>query len=302
MVVPPGARCLVLGDFMLDEVCEQMSPPSPPLSSHGPLSVVATGISAGGAGTVARLLASATGGICVGGFVGDDVFGQLILDDLHRHGVLTASLLRLASLRSRRRVWVTVHGRPTMRINFEPCRVREDCAIPVHLAENLSLSDLEMLVINDFGKEFHLLQIPAKSGSRPFVVVSTKRRDILRYSSADLIFLNLFDFYDSGVEATTLPTRDMMRALAYEVRGYCPGGLVITAADAGFLWLAESGDERFFSKSVKAVVNSVGAGDTLVAATVAAMLRGMVLEDALSEGLLAASKAVEAPNIGLSSL
>jgi len=291
-----NARVLVVGDVMLDRFVyarvSRISPEAPvPV-----LSITREAASLGGAGDVARNIASLGGRATLIGGRGEDAAGDHMAELLAREARIDDALVVLEDARTTEKIRYIADQQQVMRADREapwPDRVNEIAlaaareAVPHH----------DVLVISDYAKGFlppgligDLIML-ARSHGKP-VIVDPKGAEFARYDGATVITPNrneagLASDMDTGSDAA-------VAAAARKLLDTLPalGAVLVTRGPAG-LSLAERGQEIVHVPSrARDVFDVSGAGDTVVAALALSLAAGSDLQSAARLANVAAGIAV----------
>lgn len=291
-----GRRVLVVGDLMLDEYregeVERMSPEAPVpivrVSSHR--------TAPGGAGNVARNVASLGASCGLVGVVGRDVEGDKLLEDLADAKIDASGVVALASRPTTHKLRIASGTRQLVRLDRE-----EGGALPDDEASRLrsacaeAIEGADVLILQDYGKG--LLAggmaewVIALARDRGVPVVADPKEDLARFRGVDLAKPN-------AAEAETLGAAlgagaGVGRALLEKLRETIGGGeIVVTRGGDGMTALDGAGAMIEVPTEPRAVFDVQGAGDTTVAALALAKVARASLAEACIVANAAASVAV----------
>ncbi|MDR3077169.1 MAG: PfkB family carbohydrate kinase [Planctomycetota bacterium] len=296
-----GARIICLGDVMLDRYirggASRISPEAPVPVVH----VSRRASTPGGAGNVAKNLADLGLHPVLGGVVGDDAdageLDRLFLGNAAYDGFF---LLRDHTRPTTVKTRVVAGIQQVVRFDDEDAsplsaglnkRLLAKVAELLPSARALALSDYAKGVVNpDLAREAIRLAVAAGVP----VAVDPKGRDYAKYSGADLVKPN---------------HRELVEAAGSEVRGDLEAAaagrslmdrhgiknLLITLGDRGMLLLrggVPAPEPILFPSLAREVFDVTGAGDTVLAALVAALAAGASLEEGARLATLAAGLVV----------
>ncbi|MBN9546590.1 MAG: D-glycero-beta-D-manno-heptose-7-phosphate kinase [Alphaproteobacteria bacterium] len=264
------ARVLVVGDVMLDRfVYARVSRISP----EAPVPVLAIereAASLGGAGNVARNIASLGGRATLIGGRGDDEAGDHISELLAREAAIEDALVVLEEARTTEKIRYIADQQQVMRADREA--PWPDSANDMALAAaREAIPHHDVLVISDYAKGFlspalvRGLIALARTHGKP-VIVDPKGADFAPYDGATMITPNrseagLVTGMDTGSDAA-------VAAAAQDILARLPslGAVLVTRGPAG-LSLVERGHPIVHVPSrARDVFDVSGAGDTVVAA------------------------------------
>lgn len=265
-----NARVLVVGDVMLDRfVYARVSRISP----EAPVPVLAIereAASLGGAGNVARNVASLGGRATLIGGRGEDAAGDHISELLARESAIEDALVVLEEARTTEKIRYIADQQQVMRADQEapwPDSVN-DMALA---AAREAIAHHDVLVISDYAKGFlppdlvRALIALARSQGKP-VIVDPKGMELAQYDGANVITPNKSEARlatgmktgsdaDVAAAAQTLLTR--LSAL---------GAVLVTRGPAGLSLVERGRDTVHVPSRARDVFDVSGAGDTVVAA------------------------------------
>lgn len=292
-----GRRVVVVGDLMLDEYrvgeVERMSPEAPiPV-----VRVAERRCALGGAGNVARNVASLGANCRLIGVIGEDVEGEAFAAALAGEAIDASGVLRSGERPTTHKLRVASRDRQLLRLDREstgPLSER-DAARLRHAVEG-ALADCDALVLQDYGKGvFAAPETAALVGlarSRGVPVVADPKHDLARFRGADLVKPNEEEARRIGAALGAGPEID--RALLEKLRAAIGGGqVVVTRGGAGMTALAQDGRRVDVATERLAVFDVQGAGDTTLAALALARLARASLVEACIVANAAASVVVE---------
>src|SRR5438445_5300466 len=147
---------------------------------------------------------------------------------------------------------------------------------------NLPSSALERLVALAAGKPVFAIAISPAKVVRLMPVLG----------QLALVFMNRREAVVLAGVSTNAAERDMIDGL--RCSGLASG--VVTAGSAAVLGFDELGAFSILPPAPRKVADVTGAGDALAGATIAALLRGLPLRQALRDGVAAATLAIESAN------
>jgi D-beta-D-heptose 7-phosphate kinase/D-beta-D-heptose 1-phosphate adenosyltransferase len=290
---------LCIGDVMLDEFVygdvSRISPeaPAPVLLAKRSESNV------GGAGNVARNIAS-LGAQCIFiGLIGDDAPGAALERALAQQPNIKATLVRDAARPTTRKMrFVSEHFSTHMlRADWEMA-APASAAIERQLIETITptIDRADIVLLSDYAKGVltpglirAVIDTATAKGKR--VIVDPKNADLAIYRGATLLTPNRKEF----AEATRRPigTLNEIADAAHEVIAHvgCEAVLV-TRSEDGMTLISKGGDRVHVPASPVKVRDVSGAGDTVAAALALAMAAGAEWDTALRIASAAAAVAV----------
>jgi D-beta-D-heptose 7-phosphate kinase/D-beta-D-heptose 1-phosphate adenosyltransferase len=291
-----NARVLVVGDVMLDRfVYARVSRISP----EAPVPVLAVereAASLGGAGNVARNIASLGGRATLIGGRGEDEAGDHIAELLARETAIDDALVVLEDARTTEKIRYIADQQQVMRADREapwPDVVNEMALA----AAREAIAHHDVLVISDYAKGFlpptliRALIALAKSQGKP-VIVDPKGAEFSPYDGASLITPNR---HEAGL-ATGMDT-DSDAAVAAAARHLLGrllalGAVLVTRGPAGLSLVEREEDAIHVPARARDVFDVSGAGDTVVAALALSLAAGSDLQNAARLANVAAGIAV----------
>ncbi len=290
------ARVLVVGDVMLDRfVYARVSRISP----EAPVPVLAIEretTSLGGAGNVARNVASLGGRATLIGGRGEDDAGDHIGELLAREPAIEDALVVLEDARTTEKIRYVADQQQVMRADREARWPDPENAMALAAARE-AIGHHDVLVISDYAKGFlspplvQALIALARSHGKP-VIVDPKGAAFSHYDGATVITPNRSE---TGLVTGMEPVSDAVVAdAAQSLLSQLPslGAVLVTRGAAG-LSLAERGREIVHVLSrARDVFDVSGAGDTVVAALALSLAAQSDLQSAARLANLAAGIAV----------
>ena len=299
----PRSPVGVVGDFYLDEYIHGspmgISPEMPVLRMVGE----GTRHVPGAAANVAANFAGLGAPVSAFGILGADRNGDVLTAELERRGVAVADLVRDPSrvTGTFSRIIARVAGggdHHLLRLDRDNPRppataVLDDLAARV----TARLGELRALYLADYdetagragvlGPAF-LARLVQEAKARGVVVAGSSRRHVAELAGVDHLFCNLAE-----ARALGLPSEDRLEAWANAARRqYGLQCLCVTLGDAGLLCSAP--DDVFRVSALPTLaIDTCGAGDSLAAAFVLAVLAGASPREAAAVGTRAASIVVQ---------
>lgn len=281
-----GHRVLLVGDAMLDEYlegdAERISPEAPiPI-----VKVAQSRLLLGGAGNVARNIASLGGKACLVSVCGRDNKGDML------KSILAASAIE-SSL-------VTLEGRPTtlktrvIARNQQMLRIDHEDNTPLRAEETAKILDAiravidnySILVVSDYGKGVvnealmrGLTALCAASPTQPRVLVDPKTPNYPLYAGVHLLTPNT---KETG-EAAGLPVRNKEEILAAGraiLASLRSDHLLTTLGAKGMALFADHKTVWHIPTAARKVFDVTGAGDTVMGTLALCLSAGIDLLDA----------------------
>lgn len=290
---------LCVGDIMLDEFVygevARISPeaPAPVIAAKRSEMVV------GGAGNVARNVASLGARCLLVGAIGDDPAGQSLRSALAGHKGIETSLIVDPSRPTTRKVrFVSEHySTHLLRADWELAKPLDDLREQALLEQALNaLSKAGALVLSDYAKGvltprvIRTLLDAAKKASKP-TVVDPKVSDFSVYNGATVVTPNRKELSD----AVRRPLSDAAEVVdaAEELRGLAGTQAVLATLGEEGMTLVREGAEPLHIPAHPVQMRDVsGAGDTVVAVLAVMLAAKAELEPAIRAANAAAAVAV----------
>ncbi|MCD6571252.1 MAG: D-glycero-beta-D-manno-heptose-7-phosphate kinase [Deltaproteobacteria bacterium] len=269
----------VVGDLILDEYIwgdvQRISPEAPvPV-----VDVQKESVQLGGAGNVAQNLVSLGAKVILGGVVGEDNPGRIMLDLFRQQGISSPLVLvdpeRDTSVKTR----IIAHTQQVVRIDKE---VRS--LIPDDVRDRLinlfkgSINSIDAVIISDYGKGVVDKKLIGKvvnlaSKNSLLVSVDPKERNFPFYRRVGLITPNIKEL-SYGASIPIKEDADVIAA-ARKVKSLLDCGMVLTTRGEKGMSLLDTDDKIIhIPTSAKAVYDVTGAGDTVIACFTLALVSG----------------------------
>jgi D-beta-D-heptose 7-phosphate kinase / D-beta-D-heptose 1-phosphate adenosyltransferase len=288
-----GRRILCVGDIMLDRFCycaiERISPeaPVPVLHVQNRRAVL------GGAGNVARNIATLGGEAVLVGLTGEDAAADELLGLLHNTpGIVDAhigSVCRPTICKTR---YIAGHQ--------QIMRVDEESTLPLDAHELHTLLDaidreiagVAAVVLSDYGKAVVNRKILRATISRARarqipVFVDPKTEDFRRYRGATCVTPNLGELS----RAARMPVRteaEIVAAAMRVLRDAQADAILCTRSEKGMMLVEASGAVHVEAARAREVFDVTGAGDTVIAVLALGVAAGYPLFDAMRLANIAA--------------
>ena len=280
-----GGKVLLIGDIMLDEYLEgdveRISPEAPiPI-----VRVAESRFLLGGAGNVAKNIATLGGSAHLISICGSDTHGNTLEDLLHQDGI-TARLQHLASRPTTLKTRVIARNQQMLRIDREatvPLSQTETEAL-LHSVENL-IDEYSIIIVSDYGKGVvsrelmeGLCRLRDGSATKPQILVDPKTPNFSLYQKVCLLTPNAKE----TSEGAGLPVRNREEILAagkaiFEKLG-CEHLLTTLGASGMALFLSPE-SAWHIPTAARRVFDVTGAGDTVIATLALGMASGVDLLD-----------------------
>ncbi len=292
-----GARVACVGDVMLDRfVYGEVTRTSP----EAPIPVLARTreiAMLGGAGNVARNVASLGGTAALAGVIGDDPAANealaMIGADAGMEGHLVAERGRPTTVKTR----YVAAGQQLLRVDSEDSRpVGKDAEARLLNAVKHATADAGAILLSDYGKGAVTQAVieaclAAAKASGAVLIVDSKARNFARYGAADIVKPNAAEL----AAATELPTgtdAEVEAALARALDLSRAKAVLVTRAAKGMSLAVRGQGVVHFPGRPREVFDVSGAGDTALAALGLALAAKASPQDAVTFALLASGVAV----------
>jgi D-beta-D-heptose 7-phosphate kinase/D-beta-D-heptose 1-phosphate adenosyltransferase len=276
---------LIVGDVMLDRFvngsAQRISPESPV-----PIVLIQSTLDVpGGAGNVARNVASLGARCTLAGVVGDDGPGAELLRLLSAEPGVTPALVPDGRRPTIEKTRFVAQGQHLLRADREEGGAigEEARAALLELAE-AALPDADVLVLSDYGKgvlgrDLARRLIDSARGAGVPVVVDPKTADLSIYAGASVVTPNRKEAREAAGEdpADDAAAERVGRAL---LASFDMGALLVTRAAEGMTLVPRDGAAVHLPASAREVFDVVGAGDTVVATLAVGLGAGLPLDEA----------------------
>lgn len=280
-----GGRILVVGDLMLDRyvagAVDRVSPEAPvPV-----MRVDRETEMPGGAGNVARNVASLGGRAALVGSVGDDAAGARLTELLADEEGLTLHAVVRPDAPTTVKTRYLASGQQLLRADVESAaapppdvlsRIAGRARAELPGADVVVLSDYAKGVLSD-GVVAEIVAAAASAGAP--VVVDPKSPDLARYRGAFLVSPNQ-DELSRATGTAIEDDRSAASAAGKAVTEAGVGAVLVTRGAQGMTLVVAGGEPLHLRTRPRQVFDVSGAGDTAVATVAAALAAGHGLEEA----------------------
>ena len=264
-----GLHIWVVGDLMIDEyvtgTVERISPEAPvPV-----VRVQGSERRLGGAGNVARQIATLGARASVAGVCGEDAAAEQLLELCAHGGIDTRAVLKLPGRHTTRKLRVVSHSQQLLRLDWEdikPCSAEVAAQL---LAQLTAGARPDAIILSDYAKGVltpeTLAAVLRARGTVP-LVVDPKHRDFTRYRGATTVTPNLHELEVAC--GRTLQAEDSAGIAAAARALMASAGLesmVVTLGNHGMLVVPADGAETAVPAMRHEVYDVTGAGDTAIA-------------------------------------
>lgn len=278
----------VIGDLLLDQYIEggieRISPEAP---------VQVVNVSKefgrlGGAANVANGLAALGVRVTLGGVIGSDSAGELLLDLCRKKGISTEAVQKVEDRPTIRKLRVLSRGQQMIRLDWEQTHAIDKQTENNILKSFENLQPPDAVVISDYAKGVltdslieNIISMANSLGAA--VAVDPKSRRLEKYGGAMVIAPNLKEFKEAlDRPVQTEEDESIASAAASICRKANVKALLVTMGEAGMaLWISEEGGTLHRIKAAaREVFDVTGAGDTVMAALALGLASGADLHTA----------------------
>lgn len=275
-----GNKVMIIGDLMLDHYMmgdvERISPeaPVPVVRVEREQSLL------GGAGNVARNIASLGGEALLVGTVGTDDDGAL-LERLCKEAQLATRLIRDPARPTTKKTRIIA-------CNQQVCRVDQELAVPLHGAESDELfnalqsviDEYPVIILSDYGKGFicrefmdRLMAMVNAMEKRPLILVDPKTVNYDLYTGVDLLTPNTKEAGEGAGFPVHGQDTVVRAGRALFDRLQC-NNLLITMGGDGMALFDGSEAIHHIPTFARKVFDVTGAGDTVIGTVALALASG----------------------------
>lgn len=276
----------VIGDVLLDQYIEG---DIERISPEAPVQVVNVSKEysrLGGAANVANGLAALGVKVTLGGIIGSDGAGEILLDLCGRQGILTTALQAADNRPTIKKLRVISRGQQMIRLDWEQTHAIEK-KIEESILKALDNTDPpDAVILSDYAKGVLTDSLIRGIVSRAdacgaSVAVDPKSRRFERYKGAAVIAPNLKEFQQVLEDTVDAHDDESMSSAAERIcKSSGINSLLVTMGEAGMaLWTPGGGLHRI-EASAKEVYDVTGAGDTVMAALALGLASGADLHTA----------------------
>ncbi len=293
-----GKRALCVGDVIFDEFVYgetrriSREAPVPILSETRRVAML------GGAGNLARNIASLGGEPFVVSPVGDDAAGHAVAALIAENGAGGDGLIKTPGRTTPAKIRYVANNQQMLCVDRDPeTAIGADAETALIAAATARIAEADVLVLSDYGRGLMtpevsraLIEAARKAGVP--VAVDPRGRDYARYDGADVIKPNAAEL----AEEARMPVHDDASAeealRAVLARLTVTRALLVTRGGAGMSLLEASGPVTHHRARPRSVFDVSGAGDTALAALSLCLAANVALPDAMALADLAAGAAV----------
>ncbi len=292
-----GKRIVCIGDVMLDRfiygAVTRISPEAPvPIMRQAREASMP-----GGAGNVARNLASLGADAVLLGVVGDDAAGRELADLIGAVDGVRSDLIAMRARPTTLKTRFMAGGQQLLRVDSEdvaPISKSTEAALCAAIEDEAK--EAALIILSDYDKGgltdtviAAALQAAQANGIQ--VIADPKGRDFSRYGAVDVLKPNASELahaFDVCVETDA----DTRTALKQAMEAIPAKAIVVTRAAKGMSFLARGGQVQHRAGKAREVYDVSGAGDTSIAALGLGLAGGGDLQHAVQLAIAASGIAV----------
>ena len=276
---------LVIGDLMIDHYiwgdATRLSPEAPvPI-----VNVKSESTTLGGAANVAQNLVALGANVTLGGLIGNDTFGERLIEILESEGIATDAIIKDAQRPTTVKTRVVAGSHQLVRVDREitdPVRSElED-----ELADKLDhyINEADIVLFSDYGKGLfskdltqRLINLAKQKEKK--VIIDPKGLDYEKYKGAFIIKPNRKELAEAAKTERIRSVEDLQKAGKVIFKQTGADYLVVTLSEEGMVILDEI-TYKLLPVKATAVFDVTGAGDTVLATMAYFIASGLSIEDA----------------------
>jgi len=276
-----GKRIGVIGDLMLDQFIFGCTERISPEASVPIVFVEKEMISPGGAGNVASNIASLGGKPSVLGIVGNDDVGRKLLRELEKRNVNIDGIMKVEDRPTTQKTRVLNRGQHMLRLDRESVDfINNEVEKNIFSFVFKNIDNWDGLVISNYAKGLITKNLAQKiielanKNKKPIVgdIGCTGTKYFLYFKKATL-------FTPNHKEAFEIAKTDNLEKAGRFIQKQLDCSVLITQGPGG-VTLFEGSKINHFPAVAKKIFDVSGAGDTVVAVFILAMVSGFTLEEA----------------------
>ncbi len=284
-------RILLVGDFMLDRYevgdAERISPEAP----VAVLRIVEREHHAGGAGSVATIMAALGARVNCLGLIGSDPEGKQLCDLLSAIGTSVDSLIEVddrPTILKTRMIGLAEHRhrQQVMRVDYEIVKppLPEDTKRLLNAAR-AKLADADVVCLEDYDKGLLTTEIcqsiiaDANEAGKRVIVDPARTSDYAKYRGASILTPNQAEL--EVAVGRTLADDEIALAAQALVDQLGLEAMIVTLGRRGALLVESGGRTQLFATQPQAVYDNTGAGDAVLAMTAVSLAAGATLDQAV---------------------
>ncbi|PKK84658.1 MAG: D-glycero-beta-D-manno-heptose-7-phosphate kinase [candidate division Zixibacteria bacterium HGW-Zixibacteria-1] len=279
------AKILILGDIMLDEYLHGQVNRISPEAPVPVVEIITESLSLGGAANVANNIAALGNEPFLIGTVGQDDASVKLSQLLKEKGISRDFLINDENRRTTIKTRIIAHSQQVVRADREDAvEVSAEVEERIFNKFNSIIDEMNGVIISDYGKGVltaSLLEkvIPICREKNIFIGVDPKESHFFRYKKVSVVTPN---HHEAGFVAgrRIKNDADLRQVGKYLLEKLDSDSVLITRGEKGMALFSKGGDIDYFPTVAKKVYDVTGAGDTVVAAFVAAVAAGASLNEA----------------------
>jgi rfaE bifunctional protein kinase chain/domain len=276
---------LVIGDLMIDHYiwgsATRLSPEAPvPI-----VNVKNETTTLGGAANVAQNLAALGARVTLSGLIGDDVFGNRLIEILVGEGISADAVLKDNQRPTTVKTRIVAGSHQLVRVDREitdhVLRELEDQLVS---KLDAAINDADIVLFSDYGKGLfskdltqRLIRLAGQKNKK--VIVDPKGLDYEKYKGAFIIKPNRKELAEAAGAEKIRSIEDLQKAARVIFRQTEAEYLVVTLSEEGMVILDEI-TYKLLPVKATAVFDVTGAGDTVLAAMAYFLASGLNVEEA----------------------
>ncbi|MCL4130374.1 UNVERIFIED_CONTAM: hypothetical protein GTU68_014166 [Idotea baltica] len=251
----------------------------------------------GGAGNVARNLASLGLKTSLIGVVGDDAEGRELVEDIGKIKDVHADLIAMKGRQTTLKTRFVAGGQQLLRVDGEdPACIDTATEAEIIAALKHEVLDASLIILSDYAKgaltDAVIETTIAVAGARGIpVIADPKGRDFARYGAVDVLKPNASELAHA-IGQSVETDADAADALQAALKTLPARAIVVTRAAKGMSFMASGASARHRSGKAREVYDVSGAGDTSIAALALGLAGGGSLEHAVELAIAASGIAV----------
>ncbi|MGZ3764458.1 MAG: D-glycero-beta-D-manno-heptose-7-phosphate kinase [Mucilaginibacter sp.] len=280
---PPAV--LVIGDLMIDHYiwgdATRLSPEAPvPI-----VNVKNESTTLGGAANVAQNLVALGAQVTLGGIIGDDTFGERLIEILASEGIATDAILKDAKRPTTVKTRVVAGSHQLVRVDRE---VTDPIlsALEDELVDKLDhyINEADIVLFSDYGKGLFSAGLTQRliklvNQKQKKVIIDPKGLDYEKYKGAFIIKPNRKELAEAAKTEKIKTLEDLQKAAKVIFSQTGVEYLVVTLSEEGMVILDEL-TYKILPVKATAVFDVTGAGDTVLATIAYFIASGLSIEEA----------------------
>jgi rfaE bifunctional protein kinase chain/domain len=280
---PPAI--LVIGDLMIDHYiwgdATRLSPEAPvPI-----VNVKSESTTLGGAANVAQNLVALGARVTLGGLIGNDTFGERLIEILESEGIATDAIIKDAQRPTTVKTRVVAGSHQLVRVDREITDPLGS-GLEDELADKLDhyINEADIVLFSDYGKGLFSKDLTqrliglAKQKEKK-VIIDPKGLDYEKYKGAFIIKPNRKELAEAAKTEKIKSIEDLQKAGGVIFKQTGSEYLVVTLSEEGMVILDEI-TYKLLPVKATAVFDVTGAGDTVLATMAYFIASGLHIEDA----------------------